>query len=173
MFCGRVGGARFLCERGLACVRVAWINGKGGRGNLSALVPSPSPPFFSSLVCGANDGTRTRYLHLGRVTLSLLSFIRSVLPGRSLAFASCALFARVRVFCLRWGVERMTGVEPAAFTLAWWYSTRLSYIRVSCRPVLLVVCFCLPAREVGACAYLLISPTSVGVSCAFCQHTVL
>ena len=32
------------------------------------------------LFCGANDGTRTRCLHLGRVTLSLLSFIRSVFP---------------------------------------------------------------------------------------------
>ena len=29
-------------ERGLACVRVAWINGKRGRGNLLVLVPSPS-----------------------------------------------------------------------------------------------------------------------------------
>lgn len=74
------------------------------------------------------------------VALILVSFIRSVCPGCSLAFASCALFARVR---LRWGLERMTGLEPATSTLAWWYSTRLSYIRMSRRP--------LPAREVGAC----------------------
>lgn len=36
------------------------------------------------LFCGANDGTRTRCLHLGRVMLRLLSFIRSVFPGCSL-----------------------------------------------------------------------------------------
>ena len=98
------------------------------------LVPSPSLFFF----CGADDGSRTRCLHLGRVVLRLLSFIRSVCPGRSLAFASCALFARVRVFCLRWGLERMTGLEPATSTVAWWHSTRLSYIRMSRRTVLLV-----------------------------------
>ena len=38
------------------------------------------------------------------------------------------------------------GGEPATSTLAWWHSTRLSYMRVSRRPALLVACFCLPAR---------------------------
>lgn len=38
------------------------------------------------------------------------------------------------------------GGEPATSTLAWCHSTRLSYIRVSRRPALLVACFCLPAR---------------------------
>ena len=81
------------------------------------------------------------------VVFSLLGFIRSALPGCSFVFASCALFARVRLFCgFCWGVERMAGVEPAVFILAWWCSTRLSFVCVSCRPVLLVVCFCLSAR---------------------------
>ena len=44
-------GARFLRACGRGCVvwarcaplvRVAWINGRGGRGNLLVLVPSPS-----------------------------------------------------------------------------------------------------------------------------------
>lgn len=79
---------------------------------------------FPVFLCGANDGTRTRCLHLGRVTLRLLSFIRSVLPG-------CSLFA-----CLRWGLERMTGLEPAASTLARWRSDLLSYIRSVRQPLL-------------------------------------
>lgn len=115
-----VCGWRSFSLRAWSCVCAGRVDKWKGRERESVSVGSLSLPpfFFSSLVCGANDGTRTRYLHLGRVTLSLLSFIRSVLPGRSLAFASCALFARVRVFCLRWGVERMTGLEPATFTLA-------------------------------------------------------
>ena len=84
--------------------------------------------------CGANDGSRTRCLHLGMVTLYLLSFIRSVFPGCSL------------LVCLRWGLERMTGLEPAASTLARWRSDLLSYIRMSRRTVLLVAFACLGAR---------------------------
>ena len=60
------------------------------------------------------------------MTLRLLSFIRSVFPGCSL------------LFCLRWGLERMTGLEPAASTLARWRSGLLSYIRSVRQPRLLV-----------------------------------
>ena len=49
-----------------------------------------SPRFF---FCGADDGTRTRCLHLGRVTLSLLSFIR-VLRHLVLLVAFACLGAR-------------------------------------------------------------------------------
>lgn len=97
--------------------------GVGGRGGREPVSVGSLP--LSFLLCGADDGSRTRCLHLGRVALILLSFIRSVCPGRSLAFASCALFARVRLFCLRWGLERMTGFEPATSTVAWWHSTRI------------------------------------------------
>ena len=139
VFCGRVWvGARFLCGRGLVCVRVAWIN-------LVSVGSLSFPPLFFFLVCGVDGGSWIRGLHFGGVVLSLLSFIRRVLLGRSLAFASCVLFARVRVFCLRWGVEWMAGLGSAAFTLGGWCSNRLGYIRVSRRPALLVAFACLGA----------------------------
>ena len=75
----RVSGARAW-----SCVWVAWINGRGERREPVSAGSLLSPLFF---FCGADDGTRTRCLHLGRVALILLSFIRSVLPGCSLAFA--------------------------------------------------------------------------------------
>ena len=107
-------------------------------------------PFF---LCGADDGTRTRCLHLGRVTLRLLSFIRSVFPGCSL------------LVCLRWGVERMTGLEPAASTLARWRSDLLSYIRSARQPRLF--------RRAGLGAYLSVSFMSVRGVWAFCQPHVV
>ena len=61
------------------------------------------------LFCGADDGGWSRCLHCGMVMLRLLSFIRSVFP-----VPGCSFFV-----CLRWGVERMTGVGPAAFTVVW------------------------------------------------------
>ena len=192
VFCGCVGGARFLCargvclaavwwvrdclcgcgvllvrERGLVCVRVAWVN--WGEGACQCWFPLP-PLLFSSLVCGAGDGSWTRCLRFGRVALILLGFIRGVLPGCSLVFASCVLFVRVRLFCLRWGVGRVTGLGPAAFALGGWRSNRLSYVRVSRRTVLLVAFACLCAR--GG-AYLSVSFTSVRVVWLFCQHALL
>lgn len=37
----------------------------------------PSPVF---LLCGADDGSRTRCLHLGRVALCLVSYICAIVP---------------------------------------------------------------------------------------------
>ena len=104
-----------------------------------------SPRFFFFSCVERTTGLEPAASTLGGWCSGLVSYVRSVFPGCSLAFASCALFARVRVFCLRWGVERMTGLEPATFTLARWRSTRLSYIRMLRHPVAL-------ARG-GACLY--------------------
>ena len=86
------------------CVRVAWINGKGREEGTNA---NRFPPLSLFFFCGADDGNRTRCLHLGRVVLRLLSFIRSVCTGRSLgALAHCfSGFGaddgnRTRVICL-------------------------------------------------------------------------
>lgn len=86
--------------------------------------------------------------------LRLLSFIRSVLPG-------CSLLA-----CLRWGLERMTGLEPAASTLARWRSDLLSYIRSARQPRLL--------GRAGLGAYLSVSFMSVrGARCFRQPHVVV
>lgn len=131
-----------------ACVPRVRCAGCIKRGENAWLVLSP---FF---LCGANDGTRTRCLHLGRVTLRLLSFNRSVFPGCSL------------LVCLRWGVERMTGLEPAASTLARWRSGLLSYIRSVRQPRLL--------RRAGLGAYLSVSFMSVrGARCFRQPHAVV
>lgn len=67
-------GVLLARERGLACVRVAWINEKGeGEGTCQRWFPLPLFFFF----CGADDGSRTRYLHLGVVVLRRLSYVVS------------------------------------------------------------------------------------------------
>ena len=89
--------------RGLGCPACLVVScGCRKSGERTCLVGSLPAFSFVERMAGLEPAAFT----LGGVALSLLSFIRSALPGRSLAFASCALFARVRLFCLRWGAFR-------------------------------------------------------------------
>ena len=131
------------------CVWVAWINGKGGRGSLLVLVPSPS--LFLLLWSGWRvsnplpppweGGAHPVELHpqCAPRLFACVCFLR-VVRSRSLV-----------LLALR-GLERMAGVEPAASTLGGWRSGLLSYIRMSRRTVLLVA-FVAWARGTGACLY--------------------
>lgn len=67
-----------------------------------------SLPAFSSFCVERTTGLEPAASTLGGWCSGLVSYVRKrVFPGRS------------RLFCgLRWGLERMTGVEPATFTLA-------------------------------------------------------
>ena len=89
-----------------ACV-VVWVQGKRG-GNLSF----GSLPAFSSFCVERTTGLEPAASTLGGWRSGLVSYVRKcVFPGCPLRFC---LFARGS----RWGLERMTGVEPATFTLA-------------------------------------------------------
>lgn len=67
------------------CFRV-WVQEKRGREPVSV----GSLP-LSFLLCGADDGSRTRCLHLGRVALFLVSYICICVPR---------LFERCQLACL-------------------------------------------------------------------------
>ena len=118
-FGSRVGRVRSrvwlgVCECGWVCARK--------RGEEPLLVWFLSPFFF--FVWSGRRGLNSLPSPWEGDALPSVSYVRSVFPG-------CSLVA-----CLRWGVERMTGLEPASSTLARWRSDLLSCIRVCANPCL-------------------------------------
>lgn len=108
--CARVGLRACVWFLGVVRVPRVWCAGcrKSGEGTCR-LVPFPA---FSSFCVEQTTGLEPAASTLVGWRSGLVSYVRKcVFPGCPLRFC---LFARGS----RWGLERMTGVEPATFTLA-------------------------------------------------------